>query len=407
MVIAIPQLPPISAVATSQTSQAINGQVQLGEVLSTQTLDVDAVSDQTTAETSATGNTYSAAVEAGDVNVQSTQSMQGNAGATATLNVTTDAGLQVSMTTEGTGNTAEADTLGGGALTGTFRQDTGPVSITSESQINADAAQAGDLTVSTNAIANTQGLGAIGGTVDGTVTQTSQALTQSNSGAILQVASGTATFSALAVSNNVTATGTDGSSQTVSVNQSMTGARTQAAQFLAVGEVQTLVNGVTATGNNVSVTNDGAELNVTTVQDNESYLRAQAETTAFQFGLSSTVATGVGNSVMAGETSGDVNVDNTQTNGGAGIQVSAASAGTDGYDLSSSATAMGNAVTGFACSLCGGRMTVTNSQTNSADVSATSSLSLGAGTGGSARSATGVATAVGNSATFYVSKPGG
>ena len=406
MVIAIPQLPPISAVATSQTSQAINGQVQLGDVLSTQTLDVDAVSDQTTAETSATGNAYSAAVQAGDVNVQSTQSMQGNAGATATLNVTTDAGLQVSMTTEGTGNTAEADTLGGGALTGTFRQDTGPVSITSESQINADAAQAGDLTVSTNAIANTQGLGAIGGTVDGTVTQTSQALTQSNSGAILQVASGTATFSALAVSNNVTATGTDGSSQTINVNQSMTGARTQAAQFLAVGEAQTLVNAATATGNNVSATNEGGELNVTAVQDNESYLRVQAETTAYQFGLSSTVATGVGNSVMAGETSGDVNVDNTQTNGGAGIQVSAASAGTDGYDLSSSATAMGNAVTGFACSLCGGRMTVTNSQTNSTDVSATSSLSLGAGTGGSARSATGVATAVGNSATFYVSHPG-
>ena len=281
------------------------------------------------------------------------------------------------------------------------------MSITSESQLNADAAQAGDLTVSTNAIGNTQGLGAIGGSVDASVTQTSQALTQSNSGAILQVSSGTATFSALAVSNNVTATGTDGSTQTINVNQSMTGDRTQAAQFLAFGEAQTLINGVTATGNNVSATNDGGDLNVTTVQDNESYLRAQAETTAFEFGLSSTMATGVGNSVMAGETSGEVNINNTQTNGGAGIQVVASSAGNDGFDLSSSATAMGNAVTGFACSLCGGRMTATNSQINSADVSAASSLSLGAGTGGSARSATGVSTAVGNSATFYVSKPTG
>ena len=99
MVIAILQLPLINGVATSQTSQAVNGQEELGEVLSTQTLDVDAVSDQTTAETSATGNSYSAAVEAGDLDVQSTQSMQGNAGATATVNVATDAGQQVAMTT--------------------------------------------------------------------------------------------------------------------------------------------------------------------------------------------------------------------------------------------------------------------------------------------------------------------
>ena len=403
----IPQLPPISGVATSQTSQAVNGQVQNGEVVSTQTLDVDAVSDQTTAETSATGNAYSAAVETGDLDVQSTQSMQGNATGTTILNVVTYAGDQVSLSTEGTGNTSEADNVGGGALTGTFQQTTGAVSITTESQVNADAAQAGDLTVTNNAIANTQGLGVVGGTANTTVTQTSQALTQSNGGGVLEGTLGTATFSALAVSNNVTATGTDGSAQTLNVNQTMTGERTQAAQFLAFGEAQTLTNAATATANNVSVTNDGPSLDVTTVQDNESYLRTQAETTAFQFGTSSTMATGVGNSVMAGETSGPINIDNTQTNSGDGVQVVASSAGFDGFDLSASATAMGNAVTGFSCSLCGGSMTARNSQTNSADVSAVSTLNLGVPGGGSARSVTGTSTAVGNSATFYVSRPTG
>ena len=76
-------------------------------------------------------------------------------------------------------------------------------------------------------------------------------------------------------------------------------------------------------------------------------------------------------------------------------------AGNNGYDATSSATAMGNAATAFACSDCGGAINITNSQTNSGGVSAVSTLSIT----GANRSVTGVATAVGNNATFYVSKP--
>ncbi len=93
-------------------------------------------------------------------------------------------------------------------------------------------------------------------------------------------------------------------------------------------------------------------------------------------------------------------MNNTQTNSG-GVEVIASSGGSSGYDLASSATAMGNAVTGYACSACGGVMSVGNSQTNAADLSARSGISFD----GAARSATSTATAVGNTATFYVSKP--
>ena len=75
-----------------------------------------------------------------------------------------------------------------------------------------------------------------------------------------------------------------------------------------------------------------------------------------------------------------------------------------GYDLSSNATAMGNAVTGYACSSCGGVMNVTSSQSNTADVGASAGIPYG-GVAGAIRSATSTATAVGNTATFYVSKP--
>ena len=71
------------------------------------------------------------------------------------------------------------------------------------------------------------------------------------------------------------------------------------------------------------------------------------------------------------------------------------------YDATVSSTATGNSVTGFACSSCGGVVNVANSQTNLGGVGSTSQLAFTAG----ARSATGVANAVGNTATFYVSTP--
>jgi hypothetical protein len=49
-------------------------------------------------------------------------------------------------------------------------------------------------------------------------------------------------------------------------------------------------------------------------------------------------------------------------------------------------------------------MNITSSQSNTADVSASAAIPY-AGVAGTARSATSIATAVGNSATFYVSKP--
>lgn len=350
----------------------------------------------------ATGNSLAGSVESGDVDVQSNQSMQGNASASTTLNVTTDAGLTVSVTTEAVGNTGEADSLGGGALTGSFGQQTGPVAITAQSQMNADNAQAGDVSIGTTAIANDQGLANVGGSQTTFTEQTNQASVDAEGGAVLKYTGGTASLSALAVGNNVTSTGITGSNGNVHVSQSNTGDLTQAAQFVAMGNAQTVNNATTATGNNISITNEDGPLEVHTDQDNESYVRSQAETTSYEWGLMSTMATGVGNSAIAGQNGQEIFIDNSQTNGGAGVDVIASSSGTDGYDLGSTATAMGNAFTGYACSTCSGTLTAHNSQINSADIGASSSLSVGS----SARSATGVATAVGNSATFYVSHPG-
>jgi len=77
--------------------------------------------------------------------------------------------------------------------------------------------------------------------------------------------------------------------------------------------------------------------------------------------------------------------------------------GGDGYDITGQATAMGNSVTGYACSECSGRMTVNNNQTNNTDVGASVTTTVT----GQARSVMAITNAVGNSATYYVTHPTG
>ena len=177
----------------------------------------------------------------------------------------------------------------------------------------------------------------------------------------------------------------------------------QATQFVNAGNGQTIAGQSNAIANNLSISNDNNPLNVASTQSNTTYVRAQTEVTAFEFGTGSASANGVGNSLVAGNPGGDLTLNNNQFNSGGGVEVISSFSGTGGlgYDGSSSAIAMGNAVTGFACSTCVNRITVTNRQTNNTAVSATSTLNMGAAN----RAATGVATAMGNTATFYVSQP--
>jgi hypothetical protein len=402
-ILAIPMLPPLCAVATSQ-STVQNTQVQAGDTTASQTLNVVDVTDSTTGVTTATGNSISAAVQTGSLDVQSTQSVNGNIAASTTLNVVTNAGAQTSLTTAATGNASDSGSYAGGALTGTISQTTAAASnITADSSIAASAARTGAASVDTQAIGNSHGIAVQDTSATMTVTQSSAALTQATGGAELMYTPGTASFSTAAVTNNVTAVGTGNASQTLAIHQTMTGARTQAAEFDDAGNAQTIAGQATATVNNIAVTNENGPLNVTDTQSNTSYTRAQAVVTSYEFGAGTASAYGVGNSVLVGNSGQSMSLDNTQSNTGGGIEAIASFTGNNGFDAASSATAMGNAVTAYACSNCGGVMTVRNTQTSGADVSASSSTTVTAGN----RSVTGSATAVGNNATFYVSKPGG
>jgi hypothetical protein len=253
-------------------------------------------------------------------------------------------------------------------------------------------------------VANSQSYGFTDSTGKATVTQSSAALTQSDAGLTLGYTEGTALIAATATSNNVTSVGTGTSSQDLTITQSMTGPRTQATVNANAGNAQTILGQASTMANNVSITNQGPSLNVVTDQTNASYVQSQSVVTAYEFGTAQSTAFGVGNSVMVGNQGQTLSLNNTQINSGDGIEAQASfSSGAGGYDATSSAIAIGNAVTGYACSQCSGRMTISNSQTNSADVGASSTATVSA----SNRTVNGTAAATGNAASFYVSSPTG
>jgi hypothetical protein len=411
----IPMLPPLSGVAISQ-SVVQQDQVLLNDSLANQTINVVTVTGPVSSVATATGNSLTAATELGSLDIESTQSMPGNVtgnvSAVSHVLIGQSAG-DVSSLAAATGNTIEGDSDNGGALTGNLTQSAAATwTVKSETDFQAPAAQATSATIASQAIANSIGLNVTNADSNVTTSQTNSAHIDAEggsevdggSGATLDYTAGTVAYSTAAVANNLTGTGT-GSSQTLNVTQTANGDLVQAAGFINVGEGQTVQGDATATANNVAVINDTGPLVVANNQENDTnFTHAQSVATDFQFGTGQATALGVGNSVLAGNQGPSTELDNTQVNTG-GIQAQASFTGDNGFDATSSATAMGNAAIGYACSQCGGVISVNNSQvTSGGGVEADSSTTL-TNTAGSARSATGVATAVGNSATFYVSRP--
>jgi hypothetical protein len=390
--------------ATSQTapSSVLNNQVQLGDVFSGQTLNVETITDQTVGASHATGNTYQATTDGQDVDVRSNQTANGAVTGDTRLNVANNSGAATQVTTTAVGNTGEAGVTGG-TITGVLSQTTGPAVISALSHIEAPEGQAGDVDTITQAQGNSHVLTVSGGTAGVRFNQTNAAQVTSNGGGVYGYVSGSAQYQAQTMANDVTYSGDTGSGSRIAVTQQNNAALTQAAQFTAFGQVQDGATIASAVGNNLDAVNQGFLLDATVNQQNHAYVRAQAETSAAAFGAVAATANGIGNAATIGDIGGAVVLDNSQLNDGGGIEVLATTVGGDGYDASANATAAGNSVTGYACAECNGRMTIGNNQTNSTDISATTTTTIN----GTARSAMGVSNAVGNTATFYVSRPSG
>ncbi|MBI1406152.1 MAG: holin [Caulobacter sp.] len=404
---AIPMLLVLCGAATSHAQSApsdvFNNQVQVGDVFSQGTLNVVTVEEGVQQDTSASGNAVQVYADQADMSVTSNQTMAGSAVAQTVVDVSDYLGADSAVSTTALGNTSDVG-INQGTVTGVLTQiSTYADNITARTQIEGATAEAGDVVTATTAIANNQNLSLTNGAAGVRTNQTNGAEVLADGGTILQYVSGTAAVSGVAVGNNLSSIGDSSSAQRLAIGQTNEGALVQASKFTAYGNAQEAITSTTAVGNSANVLNEGPLLDVTSQQVNSAYVRSQSEGTAYQFGAAQVSAYGAGNTAVAGNSGAELVLDNTQWNQGGGVEVIATFAGTDGYDAYGQATAVGNDVTGYACSACTGTMSVSNSQTNTADVGATSSVTVGAQ---GARGVVGTATATGNNASFYVTRPG-
>jgi hypothetical protein len=389
-----------SGVATSQTTLN-NSQVNLlGDVLADQTLNV-VTGDESVASTStAVGNSVGATVYGADAALTSDQTNSHLISAQGVVNAAGSMGQSSRVATTAVGNSGTA-TAAYGALSG-FMVQTNTGAVAARSQIEGETAQAGDVIESTMAAGNSQGLLLVNGAIGARVSQNNQADVGADGGAVIQYVAGTAVVAGTAAGNNIDLTGANQSAARVIVDQYNIPDKVTATQFTAYGNSNLTTTGATASGNNLNAANEGTLLDVTSQQYNSAYVQALAQGGSYQFGAAQATAYGIGNSVLASNANGQgLVLDSSQINDGGGVEVTASFDGTSGYDAGASATAIGNAVSGYVCGQCSGNMTATSNQANNVDISARSTVTVGAG-----RSVVGVATATGNNATFSVTGSG-
>ena len=394
-----------AAAATEAAAQdgtiVLNQQLQLGDVFAGQTLNVVDSQDQVTVQTSAQGNSASGAVENGSITVQSEQDMRGDAVATTDLTLGGDTWGEVNATSQAGGNylavSAYDATL---TLDATQANTGGLVSAATEIGDSSARLHAG-AAVGASAISNTVALYGEGSVVSGAIDQSSSAVVRSFGRIESQYIPAEASVTSQAIVNAVAVNSGQTSGQDLSIVQRSTGAFIEAEASANAGNAWDLAARARATANQAVLYNEGGSVVNASDQQNSSFVRASALTTAYDYGAAEAYARGAANDLSVGNNDIYVEIDNTQFNSG-GVDVTATFSGTNGYDVSVGADAVGNSVTGYACSECEGYLEARNVQTNSGDVSATANTTVA----GSNRSVITGANAVGNSASFYVSRPG-
>lgn len=389
-----------SAGAQEQPSRVLNNQLQLGDVIAGQSLNVVGSDDQITTSTNASGNSVFASTDNEDMDVESDQALEGDVRAETRLEGSGTFEGPVTLATQATGNTAQISAYNG-EVNASVGQTIGDVEVSATTEIDAPSGRfLGGASVTTTAIGNVTAMGTSYGRNESTIDQSSAAVTQAVTGVNIQYAPAPINFTSTAIANSTTATG-EVAYQDLTVRQSATGERTQASTYISVANGWQLHSGASATANAVGVYNRGGALLVTTDQNNDTYVRAGATAFAYDYGGATVSAFGAGNSAEVGNNDIYLRLDNTQVNSG-GVDVIAGFEGAFGYDVAVGATAVGNSVTGYVCADCPAYMDVTNSQTNNGHISATSNVAIT----GSNRALINATSAVGNSATFYVTRPG-
>ena len=339
-------------------------------------------------------------MENGSITVQSDQQMQGDAVATTDMTLGGDTYGLVSATTQAGGNYLAVSAYDADLTVDAAQSNTGGlVSATSELG-DDDARLLGGAVINASAISNTVAMYGEGSSVGGAIDQSNAATVRAYNRIETQYIPAEATVSSQAIVNAIAVTSGQTSGQNLRIVQGSSGDFVEAESSANAGNAWDLAGRAHAAANQAVLYNEGGSVVAESAQDNSAFVRAAATTTAYDYGRAEAHARGAANELSVGNNDVYVEIDNSQFNSG-GVDVTATFSGTNGYDVYVGADAVGNSVTGYACSDCEGYLEARNTQTNNGDISAAANTTVA----GSTRAVITGANAVGNAATFHVSRP--
>jgi hypothetical protein len=387
--------PAVAQDAAPTGSSVLNSQMQLGDVVAGQQLNVQEADGGTSAASTAVANAVSAATQNSDLAFTSHQLASGSISATNQVSVAQGGAPYTAVATSATGNTSDAGTCCG-TVSGHAEQSLQGPGVGAVSNLNVGG-YASNTSATATALGNTQGWSATTGAVNASAAQASTGGVTASNTAVVQAAD-QANYITSAVANDVEVSGTI-SPVTMSVQQSQAGVTQGLAQ---VGQDYggDATSTSSAVANNFNVVSDSYGNSITSNQTNSGAVNAaNTQTVGTWYGTTTTTGYGVANSTLIANAGSYTGSDTSQTNSGA-VTVNVGQFGGglgEGGAAYASATGVGNAVSAYACASCNGAISARNKQVNSGSVHSTTSL-----TASNVSTASGVASAVGNTATYQV-----
>lgn len=384
-----------SPAVAQNTSTALNGQLQWGDVVSTMNVVSRNDAQSVTAAATSAGNAVSGANLSGDLDARSEQTMSGATFATATVDANNTGATNVIASVQG--NTAQAQTEDGNLyLTASQTSDGGDVLARARAAVaNSQTLSAGSSSAANNAAASADH-------GDLTVNLTQDA---SNSSYAVTDVDACCTGTTVAGSSSAAnAYGSESTTSTVTANytQTSTGAESRATTDVYQYRAYDITAASTAAANSATINNEWGYASIRGRQTSSTNVTADTRVTVGSWsGAAVASAYGVGNTTLATNVGSDMAVDIAQMNTG-GVEASAQfnGASNDGGEVLVSSTAIGNAFTGYVCSQCGdAAVSGTVNQINGGNITSTGTITTnGAGM------IVGSSSAIGNSATFITTQ---
>jgi hypothetical protein len=387
----------LAAPALAQnTSTALNGQLNWGDVVANITVVSRDDARSAAAIATAAGNGVSGANITGGLDAESKQQMTGKTTASARLKGG-DIRDDVAMATAQS-NTLQAQTVGGPLNLKTAQFAYGDA----DAYTRVDIGNARTLSAASSAANNNAATAADHGDLNVDLFQQSTNSTR----AYTDVDACCTGATAAAASATVNAWSSSSTTSTVNAKfqQEAWGAASEATADVHHYRAYDVTAATTAAANSATMANEWGYAQLRGSQTAATNVKADTRVTLSNWtGTATASAYGVGNATLATNVGSDMVINLEQMNTG-GVSSNAQFTGGTGDhgDVVVASTAIGNAVTGYVCSQCGDAALTGNvNQSNGGNIVSTGSISTN-----SAGMVVGSSSAIGNSATFIATQKG-